>query len=83
MFSRYLSFCLHFLVMQKNGLIRNMRIFSDFMTLHPRSQTSTTQILLDISRINGNRTIKFGQLMEYNKKMFFFRNRAENKVQGD
>ena len=33
-FSRYLSFCLDSLVMQKNDLIRKMRLISDLMTSH-------------------------------------------------
>ena len=36
----------------------------------------TLHILLNISRINGNQTMKFGQLIEYNK-MFLFKNHAD------
>ena len=34
-YSRYLSFCLDFLVMQQNGLIRKIRLISNFMTSQP------------------------------------------------
>ena len=34
-FSRYLSFCLHFLVMYRNGLIKKIRLISNFMTSQP------------------------------------------------
>ena len=36
--------------------------------------------LLIIPRIKGNQTMKFGQLIEYNKRHFFFKNHAENKA---
>ena len=39
-------------------------------------------ILLNISRIKDNQTIKFGQLIEHSKRNFFFlKNYAENKVE--
>ena len=38
-FSRYLNFCLDFLVSLRNGLIRKMRLISKFMTSHFRKQT--------------------------------------------
>ena len=34
-FSRYLSFCLDFLVMYRNGLIKKIRLISNFMTSQP------------------------------------------------
>ena len=30
----------------------------------------------------GNQTMKFGQLIEYNKKIFFFKNCAKNEARG-
>ena len=36
--------------------------------------------LLDISQRKGNQTMKFGQLMEYNKRNIFFENYAENEA---
>ena len=37
------------------------------MTLQPDLQTVTMHILPDISRSKGNQTVRFGQLIEYNK----------------
>ena len=34
-FSRYLSFCLQFLVMYRSGLIKKIRLISNFMTSQP------------------------------------------------
>ena len=42
------------------------------MTPHPGKQTVTLPILLNLSQSKGNQTLKFGQVMEYNKKIFFF-----------
>ena len=53
-----------FLVMQKNGLIKKIRLISKFMTLEPGKQTMTIHILTNISRSKGNQTMKFGQLIE-------------------
>ena len=38
---------------------------------HPGQQITTIPILPDISRSKGNETIKFGQVIEYNKKNIF------------
>ena len=50
------------------------------MTPQPGQQTITTLMLPNISRSKDNQTMKFGQLIEYNKKDFFFNNHAENKA---
>ena len=42
------------------------------MTPHPGKQTVTLPILLNLSQSKGNQTLKFGQVMEYNQKFFFF-----------
>ena len=42
------------------------------MTPHPGKQTVTLPILLNLSQSKGNQTLKFGQVMEYNQKIFFF-----------
>ena len=39
-------------------------------------------MLHNISRSKDSQTMKFGQSIEYNKKMFFFRNHAENVGRG-
>ena len=37
--------------------------------------------MLNISRIKGNQTMKFGQLIEHPKWNIFFKNYAENEVE--
>ena len=41
------------------------------MTSQPGSQIIAIHILPDISQSKSNQTIKFGQLMEYNKRNIF------------
>ena len=38
------------------------------MTSQPGQQTTAIHLLLNISRIKGKQTMKFGQLMEYSKR---------------
>ena len=52
--------------MYKNGLTRNIRLISKFMTSQPGLQTIGIHIMPNISRSKGNQTTKFGQLVEYN-----------------
>ena len=49
------------------------------MTSQPGLETIAIHILPNISQSKGNRTMKFGQLIEYNKRNIF-RNYAENEV---
>ena len=44
------KFCLDFLVMWKNGLIRKIRLISKFMTSQPEKQTIAMLVLPNISR---------------------------------
>ena len=41
------------------------------MTSQPGLQTIAIQILPNISQNKGNQTMKFGQLIEYNKRHIF------------
>ena len=50
LFLRHLIFCLCVLVMQKNSLIREIRVISRFMTLQPWKQTIPIYALSHISR---------------------------------
>ena len=43
------------------------------MMSQPGLQAIAVQILPNISQSKGNQTIKFGQLIEYNKGYMFFR----------
>ena len=77
-FSRYLNVCLDvfffffdFLVMYQNGLIKKIRLISNFMTSQPGKQTIEIHILPNISRSKGNQTMKFGQLIECNMRNIF------------
>ena len=49
------------------------------MTSQPGVQTIAILILPNISQSKGNKTMKFGQLIEYNKT-FFFKNHAKNEA---
>ena len=57
--------------MEKNDLIRKMRLISKFMTLQPGKQTIAIHILPNISRNGGKQTMKFGHLIEYNMRSTF------------
>ena len=65
------EFCLYFLVVQQNGLIRKVRLISKFMTSQPGQQTIVIHILPYISRSKGNQTMKFDQLIYYNIRNIF------------
>ena len=70
-FSRYLSFCLKFLVMYQNGLIIKIRLISSFMTSQPGYKTIVIHILPNISRSIGNQTMNFGQSIECSMRNIF------------
>ena len=63
---------------RKNGLFRKTRLTSKFMTPQPGFQTIAIHILPNIAQSKGNKTMKFGQLIEY--LMLFFKNYAENEA---
>ena len=54
-------------ILKKNGLLRKIRLISEFMTSQP---TITIHILSNISRNKGKQTIKFGQLIAYKINIF-------------
>ena len=83
LFSRYLNFCLDFLVMSKNALIRKTRLISKFMTSQPGYQTTIAiHILTNISRSKSNQAMKFGQLIEHNMRNIFLK-KSYTKCGGD
>ena len=55
----------------KNRLIRKTRSTSKFMTSQPGLRAIAIQILPNISQSKGNQTMKFSQLIEYNKRNIF------------
>ena len=73
-FSRYLTFCCDFLVMQKNSLIRKMRLISKFMTSQPWKQTIAMHLLPNTSRSKGNQTMRLDQLIRHNIRNIFLEN---------
>ena len=49
------------------------------MTSQPGKRTIVIQILPNISRNKGNQTMKIGQLIEYNMRIFFvMKNHTQN-----
>ena len=70
-FSRYLNFCLDFLIMQQNNLIRKIRLSSNFMTSQPGQQTIIIHVFTNILGSKGNQTMKLGHLIEYNMRNVF------------
>ena len=50
------------------------------MTSQSGLQTIAIHILPNISQSKDNQTMKFGQLIEYNKKIFFSKNHSENET---
>ena len=56
---------------RKNGLIRKIRLTSKFMMSQPGLQTLAVYIILNVSQYKYSKAIKFGQLIEYNKKNIF------------
>ena len=68
--------------MYKNDLIRKLRLISKFTTSQLGKQTIAIHILPNISRSNGNQTMKFGQLIEYNMKNTFLE-KSYTKCRGE
>ena len=71
LFTRYLNYCLDFLIIQKKGFRRKIRLISKFMTLQPEKETIVIHVLPNISRSIDNQKIKFGQLIKKNMRIIF------------
>ena len=56
---------------RKNGLFRKIKLTSNFMTSQPGLQTIAIHVSPNISQSKGKETMKFGQLIEYNKINIF------------
>ena len=69
--SQYILVFVTFWPCRKNGLIKKIRLTAEFMTSQPVLQTITIHILSNISPSKGNQTMKFGQLIEHNKRDVF------------
>ena len=66
-------FILNFWSYRKNGLIKKLNLIEKSMTLQPGQETVTMHILTNISQNKDNQTMKFGQLIENNKRNNFLR----------
>ena len=69
--SQYILVFVTFWPCGKNGLIKKIRLTAEFMTSQPVLQTIAIHVLSNISQSKGNQTMKFGQLMEHNKRNIF------------
>ena len=56
---------------RENGLIRRIRLTSKLMASQPGLQAIMIHILFSISQSKSNQIMKFGQLIEYNKRNIF------------
>ena len=56
---------------EKNDWIRKISLTSKFMTSQPGLQTIAIHVLPNMSQSKDNQTMKFGQLIEYNKRNIF------------
>ena len=57
--------------MQKNRLIRKLKLISIFVTSHTGQQIPALDILPDILKSKVNQTMKLGQLIEYDMRDIF------------
>ena len=71
LFSRYLNFCLDFLVMKKKRLDWKDKINFKTYDVTTWSTNNYNTQSTNISRSKGNQTMKFGQVIEYNKRNIF------------
>ena len=62
---------------KKNGLTKK-RLISKFMMPQPGKQLQYT--LPNISRSKGNQTMKFGQVIEYNKRNIFLQKSRKGRL---
>ena len=68
--------------MQKNGLIRKMKLTSKFTTSQPGKQTNNCNIHIhNISRSEGNQTMKLDQLKNIAWETFFLNSHTQNVVE--
>ena len=66
--------------MQEKGLMRKLRLVSKFMTSQTGQQIITTHVFSNIARSKGKKTMKFGQLIEYDVRGILRNNHAENEA---
>ena len=82
MFSRYLYFCLDFLDMKKNRLMKNTWLISKFMTSRTGKHTNAIHVLSNISRSKCSQTMKFCHLIKYiTWETLFLKNQTQDVVE--
>ena len=81
MFSRYLYFCLDFLDMKKNRLMKNTWLISKFMTSRTGKHTNAIHVLPNISRSKCNQTMIFCRLIKYITWETFLKNQTQDVVE--
>ena len=69
--------------MYKNSLMRKIRLISKFMNTQPGQETTKIHILPNISRSKGNQTMKFGHVIEYDKRNIFFQNTCRKYLENE
>ena len=82
--------CIAFYIL-KNGLLRKLWLVSNFMTSQIGQQIIKMHILSNITRSKGNQTMKFSQLIYYEKReiyeitweffFFFLKNLFQNVLE--
>ena len=65
------------------GLMRKIRLISKFMNTQPGQETTKIHILPNISRSKGNQTMKFGHVIEYEKRNTFFQNTCRKYLENE
>ena len=74
----YLNFSLGFLVMYKKRLDLKYQLNFKLYNVLTWLTKITVHILPNILQSKGNQTMKFGQLIEYNRETFFLKNHTQN-----
>ena len=68
-----LIFVVIFWPCRKTGLIRKIKLISKVRTLQSGLQTIAIHVLSNVSRSKVNQIMKFGQVIEYNKRNAFLK----------
>ena len=82
-FSRYLNFYHEFLGMWKKRLDQKDQVNFEIHDVTTWLPKNTIHILLNISRIKDNQTMKFNKLTEYPKKNIFFKKIMQKMRRGN
>ena len=67
--------------MLKNSFISKIRLISKFMPSQPGKQITAVHTLPNVSRSEGNQTLKFHQLIEYGMTNVFLEKLFKNVIE--